>query len=79
MKSHKSYGFNSGGDVVYDRGFLVSIVQFRRLQYGDKYAVYVSARLLLVDQRRIHNFGHNAKIKIIEFRTFVWFGSCTCS
>lgn len=58
----KSYSLNTGGDVIYDRGFFVSVVHLGRLQYGHKHAAYVCTRLLLVDQGRVHDFGNNTVI-----------------
>lgn len=85
------YCLNAGGDVIDDRGFLIPVVQTGRLQYGNEYAAHVRARLLLVDQRRVYDFGHDAKSRN-RYNTFrnvyiragryclnFRFGICTCS
>lgn len=58
----KSYSLNAGGDVIYDRGFFVSAVHLRRLQYGHEHAAYIRTRLLLVDLGRVNDFGNDTVI-----------------
>lgn len=55
-----THGLNSGGDIIDDRSLLVPVVQPGRLQHGHEHGAHVRARLLLVNQRRVHDLGNDA-------------------